>query len=318
VTQTRAELVDWAKETIARGSRSFSMASLLLPRQARENAWLLYAWCRTCDDVTDDQLLGMKPAVDTGQGQGGGDSAASLQPGDIDALTRRALDSDLPVPPAYAALRLVQRDAGVPQAAIAQHLAGFALDRAGWQPQDLPDLERYCFHVAGAVGLMMAVIMGVNPDDRDTLGRASDLGLAFQLNNIARDLVEDAQAGRCYVPQQWLSEAGLAVEDLAAPAHRAQLAAFARRLHDRALIYDRSARVGAARLSPRCRLAILAAANIYGGIGTAVVQRGPAAWDDRVRTSTPAKLGAITRAAGQSLTSPQMVSRDGLLDPFAV
>lgn len=306
MTQNRAELVAWAKDTIARGSRSFSMASLLLPQPARENAWLLYAWCRTCDDVTDDQLLGMANT-----------DGAVIDAGDIDALTLRALDSDLPVPPAYAALRLVQRDAGVPRAAIAEHLAGFALDRAGWRPQTAADLERYCFHVAGAVGLMMAVIMGVDLDDHDTLGRASDLGLAFQLNNIARDLVEDAEAGRCYIPQQWLDQAGVTMADLAAPAHRALLAGFARRLHDRALVYDRSARVGAARLSLRCRLAILAAANIYGGIGTSVVARGPAAWDARVRTSTGAKLGAIARAAAQSFRAPPAVSRAGLLDPFA-
>ncbi|MFC4256603.1 phytoene/squalene synthase family protein [Altererythrobacter xixiisoli] len=307
MTQSRAELVAWAKDTIAHGSRSFSMASLLLPRRERENAWLLYAWCRTCDDVTDDQLLGMTRP-----------DGAMIDAGDIDALTRRALDGDLPVPPAYAALRLVQRDAGIPRSAIESHLAGFALDRAGWHPQSFADLERYCFHVAGAVGLMMAVIMGVDPDDRDTLGRASDLGLAFQLNNIARDLVEDAEAGRCYVPQEWLERAGVTMADLADPANRPILAGFARRMQGRALIYDQSARVGAARLSPRCRMAILAAANIYGGIGTAVVARGPAAWEKRVRTSTGDKLGAIARAATQSLGTPPDISRAGLFDPFAV
>jgi phytoene/squalene synthetase len=62
-------------------------------------------------------------------------------------------------------------------------------------PAHRGDLMRYCFHVAGAVGVMMAVVMGVAGDDHDTLDRACDLGLAFQLNNIARDMSEDDAGG---------------------------------------------------------------------------------------------------------------------------
>ena len=54
------------------------------------------------------------------------------------------------------------------------------------------------------LGVMMAVVMGVDPADKDTLDRANDLGLAFQLSNIARDIVEDDAAGRCYLPVEWL------------------------------------------------------------------------------------------------------------------
>ena len=65
---------------------------------------------------------------------------------------------------------------------------------------------RYCYHVAGVVGCMMAVVMGVSPDDDATLDRACDLGLAFQLANIMRDVEEDDRAGRCYLPLEWLAE----------------------------------------------------------------------------------------------------------------
>jgi phytoene synthase len=64
---------------------------------------------------------------------------------------------------------------------------------------------QYCYHVAGAVGCLMAVLMGVSPEDEDTLGRASDLGIAFQLANIARDLADDDSIGRCYLPEEWLA-----------------------------------------------------------------------------------------------------------------
>ncbi len=81
-----------------------------------------------------------------------------------------------------------------------QVIEGFALDAADWQPRTEADLLRYCWHVAGAVGVMMAVVMGVDPTDDDTLERAADLGMAFQLANIARDIAEDDAADRCYIP----------------------------------------------------------------------------------------------------------------------
>ena len=71
----------------------------------------------------------------------------------------------------------------------------------------IDDTMRYCYHVAGVVGLMMASIMGAR--DEAVLDRACDLGLAFQLTNIARDIIDDAKIGRCYVPAEWLLDAGI-------------------------------------------------------------------------------------------------------------
>ena len=73
--------------------------------------------------------------------------------------------------------------------------------------ETLEDTLDYCYHVAGVVGVMMAMIMGVRKSA--TLNRASDLGLAFQLTNIARDVMDDAKMGRVYLPRQWLAEAGV-------------------------------------------------------------------------------------------------------------
>ena len=75
-------------------------------------------------------------------------------------------------------------------------VAGFALDAEEWRPRTEDDLYRYCYHVAGAVGCMMAIVMGVAPDDAATLDRACDLGVAFQLANIARDIGEDDAASQ--------------------------------------------------------------------------------------------------------------------------
>ena len=122
---------------------------------------------------------------------------------------------------------------------------------------------------------MMAVVMGVAADDEDTLDRACDLGLAFQLGNIARDVAEDDRGGRCYLPAEWLAEADIPPGEQLRPCYRPALVAVAQRLAALAADYEASARVGAARLGFRQRWAILSAAGIYGAIARKVAARGP-------------------------------------------
>jgi phytoene synthase len=283
----RLELVARAEAMINAGSKSFRFASRLFDRTTRERSWLLYAWCRTCDDLADGQTMGHDAQAPV-------DPAAGLAL--IRRQTQRALANETTGEAAFDALALVVRECGIPHHFIDDHVEGFALDAAGWRPDSEADLLRYCYHVAGAVGCMMAVLMGVAPDDRPTLDRAADLGTAFQLGNIARDLVEDARVGRVYLPRDWLAEEGLTEASLAEPQHREALARLARRLCDLERRYRASARVGAARLPFRCRWAVLAAARIYGAIAEKVAALGSAAWDQRVTTSKAEKLRYVQAA----------------------
>jgi phytoene synthase len=299
----RTALVAAARETITKGSQSFAAASRLFAPTTRELAWLLYSWCRAADDLTDGQELGhgARPRADP-----------VANHARLVALTNDALDSEAPVPPPFAALRQVALETGMPRRFIADHLAGFALDAQGWRPHSEDDLLRYCYHVAGAVGCMMAIVMGVRSDDEDTLDRACDLGIAFQLANIARDVIPDAVTGRCYLPGEWLAAAGLAEADLTDLALRPKVAAQARRLVELARPYRRSARIGAARLPLRSRLAVLAAEGIYGEIGAKVVSRGERAWDERVRVSSAGKLAKLARVALLGFRHPADLPRSGL------
>ena len=299
----RATLVAAARDTIAQGSQSFAAASRVFAPATRERAWLLYAWCRAADDMTDGQDLGHtgKPSSNP--------RAAQAR---LERLTRAALNSTSPVPLPFEALRCVVKETGIPRHFLEDHLTGFALDAAGWRPQSEADLLRYCYHVAGSVGCMMAVVMGVPLEDEDTLDRACDLGLAFQLANIARDIVPDAAVGRCYLPAGWLAEEGLAEQNLLEPINRPALARMATRLVTLARRYRQSARVGAARLPLRSRLAVLAADGIYGAIGEKVVALSERAWDERVHVSRAGKLGQLLIATGRSLSPAPSVTRDGL------
>ena len=283
----RAALVEAARLSIMRGSKSFAAASRLFDRTTRERVWLLYAWCRRCDDLADDQDHG---------GTLGAEAGAPERLAMIRRLTDKALKGEATGDPAFDAFGLVARETGITRAMAEDVIAGFALDAADWRPREEIDLLRYCFHVAGAVGVMMAVVMGVDPNDEDTLDRACDLGLAFQLANIARDLAEDDAADRCYLPLEWLVTADIPPGEQMKPRYRQALVPLVHRMCHMARHYEASARIGAARLGFRQRWAVLSAAGIYGAIGREVDKAGAAAWDHRVTTSTAAKLGHVVKA----------------------
>jgi phytoene synthase len=292
----REELVEEAREAIAKGSRSFAFASRLFDRGTRERAWLLYAWCRRCDDIADGQEFG---------GRLGKPEDAENRIQAIRVLTRRALDGQPTADPAFDAFGQVAQEAGLTLEMAEDVLGGFALDAEGWRPRSEADLMRYCYHVAGAVGVMMARVMGVPADESETLDRACDLGIAFQLANIARDVSEDDAADRCYLPVEWIAEADIPPGEHMKPKYREQLVALVARLLDLAEAHEAAGRYGAGALGFRQRWAVLAAANIYGAIGRKVRARGAAAWDHRVQTSALAKLGFVAKAWREALGRPE-------------
>lgn len=219
----------------------------------------------------------------------------------VERLTTAALAGEPTGDAAFEALRIVAAETALPPRFAHDLVAGFRLDAENWRPRSEDDLYRYCYHVAGAVGCMMAVVMGVAPDDQDTLDRACDLGMAFQLANIARDVAEDDRVGRCYLPVEWLVEMDIPPGQHMKPPFRERLVVLVRRLTDRAALHEASARVGATRLPLRSRWAVLAAAGIYGDIAREVAERGGRAWDGRVSTGKLAKLAQVARAGIEAL-----------------
>jgi phytoene synthase len=271
-----SDLEAQSRQAIQKGSKSFAAAAALFDAQTRADAEMLYAWCRHCDDVIDGQTLGhgMSPVAD------GPARLAALY-----AQTRAAMAGETPTDPVFAAFQTVARRRGIPERYALDMIDGFAMDVSGRRYRTLDELLEYCWGVAGVVGTMMALVMGVKPDALATLRRAQDLGLGFQLTNIARDIVEDARNGRVYVPSDWLAELGVPEDAVADPAHRAAVATLARRLVNAAEPYYASARWGLRDLPVRCAWAIGAARGVYRQIGLDVVKAGEAAWDERVVVS---------------------------------
>jgi 15-cis-phytoene synthase len=265
------------REALRAGSRTFHAASLLLPAEVRESACSLYAFCRLADDAVD--LRG-----------GCADALPRLRERLARACEGRPLDS--PVDRAFA--DVVARHA-VPRELPEALFEGFAWDVAGRRYEDLAEVRAYAARVAGTVGAMMAVLMGAR--DPDVVARACDLGVAMQLSNIARDVGEDARAGRLYLPLRWLREAGIDPEAwLARPAFDPALGSVvARLLAEADALYARSA-AGIARLPAGCRAGIHAARLLYAGIGREVGRQGLDSVSRRAVVPLPRKLGLLARA----------------------
>ncbi len=275
-------IIALSQERIEKGSKSFAMAAKLLPGPIREDAVMLYAWCRHCDDVIDDQVLGFA------DGRGREESPQ----GRLEILrhkTRQALEGFAEEPVFVALGRVVQKHS-IPGRHPLELIRGFEMDVTGRVYETLEDTLEYCYHVAGVVGVMMAMVMGVN--DTATLNRACDLGLAFQLTNIARDVIDDAKAGRIYLPRAWLWEAGVPGPALSDKAYRQAVFEVTRRLLHEADAYYRSALYGMSKLPLRAAIGIGAARRVYRDIGRVVIARSDGAWDGRAIVGKRRKLAA--------------------------
>ncbi len=278
-----ASAADFAacREAIRTGSRSFHAASVLLPEAVRQPAFALYAFCRLSDDAVD---------IDSNEGAVGRlrDRLGRIYAGE---------PSDAPADRAFA--EVVSRYS-LPRALPEAMLEGFAWDVAERRYETVEDLRAYAARVAGTVGAMMAVLMGRR--EPEVLARACDLGVAMQFTNIARDVGEDARAGRLYLPCEWLREEGLDPDAwLERPEHCPGIASAIRRLLDEADILYRRSVSGIGRLPRACRPAIHAARLIYAEIGREVAMRDHDSISDRAVVSTPRKVALLARALGATV-----------------
>lgn len=281
------------RRLLKHGSRSFYAASLLLPQPYRDGAIALYAFCRQADDAIDD----------------GADPELALEQFNarVDAIYRG-------VPQPFAADRalaaIVERWR-LPRGLLDAMLEGFAWDCRGRTYEDFSSLLDYAARVAGSVGVMMAVLMGQR--DPAVLARAADLGSAMQLTNIARDVGEDARAGRVYLPLQWLEEHGLDRDELLSrPAHSPALGDLVGRLLARADTLYRRAEAGISQLPMGCRPCVFAARLLYAEIGHEVLRRNCDSVSQRAVVSKARKgrvlvrLGRVAQLDPAELRAPML------------
>lgn len=282
----RPDDLEHCRAAIRTGSLSFHAASRLLPTKVRDPALVLYAFCRLADDEVDE-------------GDHKGHAVLTLQHR-LD-LAYAGTPRNTPEDRAFAA---IIEEFEMPRALPEALLEGLAWDAVDRRYATLSELRDYAARVASAVGAMMCVLMRVR--DPHALARACDLGVAMQLTNIARDVGEDARAGRLFLPLEWLNDAGIEPETflrdpLPTPAIRRIVA---RLLAEADRLYLRS-ESGIGALPRQARMGIWAARLIYAGIGTQVRRQGCDSISKRAHTSKAQKLGWMAKAglwaAGDSI-----------------
>jgi len=271
--------LDECRSMIMEGSKSFSLAARLFDSDTRDAAFFLYGWCRYCDDQVD--RAGMEESREQLKQR-----LAKLSEATRSVFTGAAQDQAV-----FIAMQYIVQRYSIPAHYALELIEGMAMDARGNRYRTLNDLALYCYRVAGTVGLMMSHVMGLR--DEQALKHAADLGIAMQLTNIARDITEDASMGRIYLPLEWLEEAGIAPEEIAAPKNRAELALITKRLLLEADRYYRSGDAGLWHLSFRSACAVAAARQVYAEIGSLLLRKGVYAWDQRSYVTRPRKLCAM-------------------------
>jgi phytoene synthase len=243
------------RELIRGGSKSFFLASLMLPEKVREGAYAVYGFCRLSDDAVDVE--------------GGDMGAVSRLRGRLDRIYAGTPAAE----PVDRALSDAVLDFAIPRVAMEALLEGLEWDAQGRTYETLSDVYAYAARVAGSVGAMMSALLGARTPD--LVSRACDLGVAMQLTNIARDVGEDARAGRLYLPRVWMREVGVDPEAwLADPIYRPEIGELVARLLRHADALYARADDGIAGLDAPFRPAIFAARHLYAEIGVRLERQG--------------------------------------------
>lgn len=269
-----------AEESIQNGSHTFALAGKFFSKAEWESACQIYHWCRYCDDVTDR-----------------GDRNVQFLKNETEKVLSQHCSSEIE---AFNSLKKVFQKYQIPNVYAEEMLNGMEMDYFHSPYKTFRELELYCYRVASTVGLMMCYVMGVY--DEKALKHASDLGMAMQLTNIARDVKEDLENNRNYFPTEWADQTNF--EKVT-------------KLIEKAELYYASGFEGLKYLRLRTSFVILIAALLYREIGHQIILEGPPALKKRVVISLPRKCVLIVEALFITLLSlPQRMRTKSKIVPI--
>ncbi len=285
-----------ADQALSSKGRSFHWARRLLGAQHASRSTRLYGFCRRIDDLVDES-----PSVEVAT-----IALSTLTESMLTGQSDNVLFAD-----AIALLNECRIDIAIPLELIAGVKSDLSLVRIA----DEAELLRYCYRVAGTVGLMMSAVLDV--DNAAALPHAIDLGIAMQLTNICRDVRADALVNRRYLPATLVGEVTLSALTQPNADEQPNLRRAVEYLLDLADVYYASGERGLVYLPPGARRGMLVAARVYRAIGTQLRARDCDYWSSRAIVSTPAKaaitLVALTGAVVRRVRGRARVAHDPAL-----
>ena len=280
---TTAAAYDHCQAVTKREARNFYFAGVTLPARRRRAIYAAYAFARLADDIAD----GDAPSSD---------KAEQLR--ELRADLRQAF-AGRPQGPVLPALAHAAHEHGIDPALFERLIDGVEMDLAPHRYETFHELREYCYRVASVVGLISIEIFGyMDPRAREA---AVDLGLAMQLTNIMRDIREDADAGRVYLPQEDLRRFGYTEDDLMRGLVNDAFVGLMRFEAQRAREYFRSGGTLLAYLPPRSRACPAVLHGLYSRLLDRIERRGFDVYGERVRLSSGEKLRIMAKLWTTSL-----------------
>ncbi|MBI4952492.1 MAG: phytoene/squalene synthase family protein [Myxococcales bacterium] len=315
-----------SRALLADKARSFRWATALLPPEAADDVALVYAFCRVVDDTVDEAPEPERAARELdavadvlAQGASGAEPESVAAVARVTSVETGAADT-------CRAFATLAAERALPLAAAEDLVAAVRTDLAPCVVvADDRELLRYCYGVAGTVGLLMATLLGAR--SAEARRHAIDLGIAMQLTNVCRDVLEDARRGRVYLPASRLARHGVTPAEvlaLGAPAHpdgeararvRRGVSLVVRELLALAERYYASGDAGLRYLPARARLVVLVASRIYRAIGLRLLGRGADPTSGRTVVPAAFKLCWLAVALVLWISAPLHRARRRRHDP---
>ena len=281
-TATQAAYAHCRDITRAR-AKNFYYAFRTLPAPKRRAIYAAYAFCRLCDDIAD----GDAPVEE---------KRAAL--GETRARLRGEAGSGQPNP-VFDALGHAIAAYSIPVDLFEEVVDGVEMDLVKVRYDTFEDLREYCFGVASAVGLISIEVFGY--EDEAAKEYAIDLGIAMQLTNIMRDLREDAERGRIYLPLEEIDAFGYSQQQLMDGVVNEQFRELMRFQADRARRYFASGSRLMPLLGPRARACPAVLAGVYGALLDSMERAGYDVFQGRIALSTRRKLFIMAKTWAASL-----------------
>lgn len=269
----------YAKGIIEHHAKSFSFATQFLPKEKRWATYAVYAFCRYADNIVDkprkrddriilDELSTLKYELE---------------------LAFRFGESEHPVIKSFV---IVAKEFNIPSKYAFELIEGVEMDMSIDRYDNFDDLYVFCYKVAAVVGLMMTYVLGFS--DKTALVYAEKLGIAMQLTNILRDIKEDKNMGRIYIPLDDREKFGISEEDIFTENLSDKMRELVKFQVIRARQYYDESKAGVAMLDSGSQFAIYAASRIYSGILNKIETVGYSPFTDRVFVSKSEKIAILS------------------------
>lgn len=267
---------DYCRKVARTRAKNFYYSFVLLSREQRDAMCAIYAFMRTCDDLSDEP----------------GATRAPLE--QWRAALARAIEGDYDEHPVWPALHDAVRRYSIPHEYLFEMVDGVSSDLEPRRIITFEELYRYCYQVASVVGLTVVHIFGFS--SREALPLAEQCGVAFQLTNILRDVREDGERGRIYLPGEDLGRFGVSEQDILTGARTPAMARLMQFEAERARGYYDTSRPLIDMVDRRSRASLRALISIYSRLLERIVQSDFDVFTRRISLSGAEKSWIMLRA----------------------